>query len=85
MHLVVSLAALVSLAVIEWVLRVIGIDKAQIPGFQTTLGSWILDLEIVASSAIIILGVVEALVVLLLGIILDCVTRIREIRRAWRS
>lgn len=84
-HFAVSILALASLAVIEWVLRIIGIDKEIIPGTATTVGKWILYLEIVAASVIIIAGVIEALVLLLLGIILDCVTRIREIGRAWRS
>ena len=84
-HFAVSLIAVVSLAVIEWVLGRIGIEKKIIPGYHTTLGDWIFYLEVVAASVIIIAGAFEALVLLAFGLILDCVTRIREIGRAWRS
>jgi hypothetical protein len=84
-HFLVSILALVSLALIEWMLRITRIDGEIIPGSHTTLGSWILYLERVASSVIIIAGTVEALIVLFLGIVSDCVTRFREIRKAWRS
>jgi hypothetical protein len=84
-HFVVSILTLASLFLIGWALRIMQISDEIIPGSTTTLGRWILYLEIVAASVIIIAGSVEALVVLFLGIILDCVTRIREISRAWRS
>jgi hypothetical protein len=84
-HFFVSILALVSLSLIEWILKIMRIDGEIIPGSHLTLGRWILYLEIVASSVIIIAGTVEALIVLFLGIVLDGVTRIREIRKAWRS
>jgi|SRR5271166_2343998 len=84
-HFAVLLIALASLAVTGMVMRLMGIEEKIIPGYHTTLGDWMLYLEISASSVIIIAGVFEALVLLALGIILDCVTRIRKIGRAWRS
>ena len=84
-HFVVSILALVSLAAIERILRSSD-SRRTIPGFSTTLGQWISYLEIVAASAIIIAGAVEALVVLFLGIILIVFEpEIREIASAWRS
>jgi hypothetical protein len=84
-HFVVLLLALISLAALKWVLKIVGIEDDIVPGWNMTIGKWILDLEIFASSVIIGLGVLEALVVLFLGIVLDCVRLMREIGRAWRS
>ena len=84
-HFVVMLAALITFAVLKWVLKVIGIEDDIVPGSSTPIGKWILDLEIVAATVIIGAGVLEAVVVLFLGIVLDCVRLLREIGHTWRS
>ena len=84
-HLLVLLLAFVSLAVCKWVLHSVGIEDDIVPGLNTSIGKWILDLEIFASTVIIGAGIVEAVVVLLLGIVLDCVKQIKEIGKVWRS
>ena len=84
-HFVVSLLALLSLAAIKTVLKLIGIEDEIIPASSTTVGHWILYLEVVACSVIIVAGAFEALVVLFFGIILDCVKLIRRIGDAWGS
>jgi hypothetical protein len=83
-HLIVSILAIGSLGLLDWFVRIIRIDQSTIPHFHITLGEWILDLEVLSASVVIIAGVVEALAVLILGIILDCVMRIREFRKTWR-
>jgi hypothetical protein len=84
-HLAITVLALLSLAVTEWLLRNIGIDGKIIPGTNMKLGNWISDLEVFAATVIIIAGAIEALVVLLLHIILDSAGLVRKIGEAWRS
>jgi hypothetical protein len=84
-HVGVSLLALIGLALIKVLLRFIGIEEDIVPGSKTTVGNWILYLEIITSSVIIIAGALEALAVLVLDITLECVKRGRETGRAWRS
>jgi hypothetical protein len=83
-HLIVSILAISSLGLLDWSVRIIRIDQATIPHFHIKLGEWILDLEVLSASVVIIAGVIEALVVLILGIILDCMMQIREFRKTWR-
>jgi hypothetical protein len=80
-HFVISLLALLSLAAIKTVLRLIGSEDEIIPGTSTTVS----NLEVVACSVIIAAGAFEALMVLFFGIILDCVRLVRRIGDAWRS
>ena len=84
-HFVVSVLAVVFLAIVKFLLTLAGIQNDTIPGSATTLGDWMLYLEVYASSIIIIIGAIGALVVLVLGIILESVQRVKEIITAWRS
>lgn len=81
----ISVLAVIFLAIVKVLLKFAGIQNDTIPGSTTTLGDWMLYLEVYASSIIIIIGAIGALVVLILGIILESVHRIRAIRTAWRS
>jgi hypothetical protein len=82
---VVSVLAVVFLAIVKILLKSAGIENDTVPGSSMTLGNWMLYLEVYASSIIIVLGAAGALVLLILGIILESVHRIREIKAAWRS
>ena len=84
-HVGVSLLALIGLALIKVLLRFIGIEEDIVPGSKTTVGHWILYLEIITSTVIMIAGALEALAVLVLDITLECVKRVRDIGRVWRS
>lgn len=84
-HFVVSVLAVAFLAIVKILLNFAGIQNDTIPWFSMTLGDWMLYLEVYASSIIIIAGATGALVVLVLGIILESVQRVREIITAWRS
>jgi hypothetical protein len=84
-HFVVSVLAVVFLAIVKILLKSAGIENDTVPGSSMTLGNWMLYLEVYASSIIIVLGAAGALVLLILGIILESVHRIREIKAAWRS
>jgi hypothetical protein len=67
-HLVVTVLAVLSIAIIEWLLILIGLDGKDMPGsallFQwlgiTTLGEWMFFLEVVAATVIIITGIGKA-------------------------
>ena len=83
-HCVVSVCAVASIALTELVLRALGLDGKAIPGYNVTLGSWMFDLEIFAASAILIAGILEAGIIIILGIMLDSVARVRDFIRSWR-
>jgi hypothetical protein len=84
-HFAVSLLAVGSLYVSEIILVAMQLGTQEVPLLKITLGNLMVDLEIFASAGIIIAGMLEALVLLFFGIILECVVRAREIATAWRS
>jgi hypothetical protein len=74
-HLAVTVLSVLSIAFIELLLYVMRLDGKEIPGTAllfrwlgldttATLSDWMLLLEIFAASAIIIVGIVKAIVVL---------------------
>jgi hypothetical protein len=63
-HLVVTILSILSIALIEVLLHAIGLDGKLIPGTSLSLSSWMFWLEIVAASAIIIVGIFKATVAL---------------------
>jgi hypothetical protein len=84
-HLVVTILAVLSIASMGWIVQIMGLEGRLVPGSDATLGNWLFDLEIIASVTIIIAGMLEAVVIIVLEMVSDCVTRLREIGRAWRS
>jgi hypothetical protein len=72
-HLVVSFLSVLSIAFIHFVLYIAGLDGKVIPGShlilqslgfntQVTLGDWMLMLEVMAATVIIIVGICKAII-----------------------
>jgi len=59
-HLVVSMLSVMSIELIELLLRSLGLDGKKIPGTGIVFSDWILILDIVAATAIIIVGIGKA-------------------------
>jgi len=61
-HLAVTVLSVLSIALIEGVLRILGLDGRKIPGTDITLSDWMFDLEMVAATGIIVVGMIKAVV-----------------------
>jgi len=59
-HLGVTVLSVLSIAFIEWVLHVVGLDGKRVPWVEITLSDWMFDLEVIAATAIIAIGVFKA-------------------------
>ena|SRR5215213_7818548 len=79
-HFLVSVLAIVTLALTEALLHVLRLDGKTIPLSGITLGDWRFDLKVIAASVINISGIIEALLILAFNITSYCVSRVREIR-----
>src|SRR5260370_24292494 len=84
-HFGVSLLALVGLYIIELFVIWMALGVKTVTALSINLGDLMFNLEVIAAVGIIVLGMLEALVVLFLQLILDCVEKAREITKAWRS
>jgi hypothetical protein len=58
-HLIVTVAAILSLAFVEFVLALLHYDRREIPFLGITLSDWLFDMDVVAASAIILIGILK--------------------------
>ena len=61
-HLGVTVLSVLSIALIEWLLHVLGLDDRKIPWTEFKLSDWMFDLEMLAATTIIIVGIIKATV-----------------------
>jgi len=61
-HLGVTVLSVVSIVIIEKLLWATGLDGKKIPGANITLSDWMFDLEVIAATAIIVVGIIKAIV-----------------------
>ena len=61
-HFFVTVLTVVSIALIDWLVRVAGLDNRNIPGFNVKLSDWMFVLEVIAATGIISVGVIKAVV-----------------------
>jgi hypothetical protein len=59
-HFVVTVLSVLSIALIEILLRLVGLDGKEIPWVNITLGDWMFYLEVIAATAILAVGIVKA-------------------------
>jgi hypothetical protein len=59
-HFVVTVLSVLSIALIELLLRVAGLDGKEIPLVNITLGDWMFYLEVIAATAILAVGIFKA-------------------------
>lgn len=65
LHLIVTVLSILSIAGIEGLLRLSGLDRRLIPATTIQLGDWMFGLEVVAATAIILIGIGKAIYALL--------------------
>jgi hypothetical protein len=65
LHLIVTVLSILGIAGIEGLLYLVGLDRKLIPGTTIALGDWMFVLEIVAATAIILIGIGKAIHALL--------------------
>lgn len=61
-HLGVTVLSVLSIALIEGLLYVVGLDTRKIPWTDITFSDWMFDLEVVAATTIIVVGIIKAVV-----------------------
>src|SRR5712691_5281680 len=61
-HLAVTVLSVASIALIEAFLRVVGLDDKKIPWTEITFSDWMFDLEVIAATTIIAVGIIKAVV-----------------------
>jgi hypothetical protein len=59
-HFVVTVLSVLSIALIEILLRVAGLDEKEIPWINITLGDWMFYFEVTAATAILAVGIFKA-------------------------
>lgn len=64
LHFIVTVLSILTIAGIELVLYVVGLDGRQIPLVKITLGELMFVLEVVAAGAIIFVGITKAVLAL---------------------
>jgi hypothetical protein len=60
-HVAVTVLAILGITIVDGLLRVVGIDGRYIDGTGITLSDWMFDLEVIASTVIIGVGIIKAL------------------------
>jgi hypothetical protein len=63
-HLIVTLLSILSIASIEFMLRLVGLSGKQIPLTKVPVDEWMFFLEILAATLIISIGLVKAVIAL---------------------
>jgi hypothetical protein len=63
-HLAVTVLSVLSIAAIELLLYLLGLDGKEIPGTGVKLSDWMLVLEVLAATAIIVIGIAKAVIAL---------------------
>ena len=63
-HLIVTLASVVSIAIVDLALWLLGLSDKEIPRTGITLGDLMFYMEVVAASLIILVGVIKAVIAL---------------------
>jgi hypothetical protein len=64
-HLIVTVASLVSIEIVDLVLSIFGLSSKEIPKTGITLGEFMFYLEVTAASFIILVGIVKAVIALI--------------------
>ncbi len=58
-HLAVTVTAVLAVAVVEEVLMALGLSKKKVPFLDLTLSDWLYDLDVIAVTGIIGVGIVK--------------------------
>lgn len=64
LHFIITLLSILTIAGIDGVLHFIGLEGKRIPIIQVSLGDWMFWLEILAATAIIVVGIGKAIIAL---------------------